>query len=294
MKKITAVLAIILCITLALCGCDALLPAASPEEVYSKLDSLVSNPDGSTDLNGSVTFVAYIASEPFEETFTGEEKVYTYQVAYISRNDRKPIYLDITDIDTVLPADSYASITGTVTGNVYWTADNKQEKVLDFHATNMEAFSVPETEPSTVNKLDLADSPYSGTFEFVGAHYSKNSFNDVIVLYFNFTNTAPESNVKISGISILLDRMYISVGEQYITNASSAFKPEELDPGALDAHSSQAYTPSGKTQLYYMAIEVNDETPADAPIYIDVYSDEFALTNSIEIPVSTNLSEMNQ
>ena len=222
-----------------------------------------------------------------------EEKVYLYQQVYISRNIDHPISLDITDIETPLPSGDYATITGSVTGHIYWTEDNKQEKVLNVHASKMVPFTLLEAEPNTENKLTLKESSYSGIVEFVGAHYTTDSFGKVIVLYMNFTNTAAESAVKLNGLNSLLNRVYISLGDEMIKN-SSAFSPKELDPTALDAGSVTAYTPTGKTQLYYRTIKVPEGASPEDFIYVDVYDDNFTYTNAIDIPVAASLAEMNQ
>ena len=294
MKRRIIVWAAVLCSLALLCGCDAnfLTPKKDPAEVYSKLSSLANNPEGNTDLDGIVTFAAYIASDPSEEAFEEEEKIYTYQVVYISRNLGTPIYLDVTDIQDRLPNGTYAKITGTVTGSVYWTEENQQEKVLDFHASKMEPFEVSEEDPSTENRLEVKESGQSGVFEFVGAHHSQTSFHNVVVVYFNFTNTAGESNTKMNEVGTLLRRLEISLGEEYAENTSSVFKPKELDPKALDAHAFQAYTPPGKTQLYYITIEVDEASVDTDCIWVDAYDDEFAWTNSVELPVAASLEEM--
>jgi len=295
MKKLTIILAITLCITISLCGCNKLFGTdANPDDVYSKLSSLAGNPSGSTELDGSVTFVAQIVSEPFEETFDDEEKVYTYQIAVLSRNWDDPIYLDVSDIGTRLPEYSFAKITGTVAGSVYWTADNKKQEVLDFHVTGMEAFTVSEEEPSTENRLSLSESSYAGTFEFVGAHRSQTSFDDVVVVYFKFTNDGKESNVKMNGIGTLLKRTDIYIGDSPASIDTRPFDPDELDSSALEISTTGAYTPPGKTQLYYMVLGDVENAQADDPVWIDFFDDEFAFKNSIGIPIANSLEEMNQ
>jgi hypothetical protein len=273
-------------------GCDDLLQTASTEDVYSKLDSLISNPDGSTDLDGTVTFVGYTISEPFDFEIEGEDKKYIYQEVCISRNWDDSMFVDVTDLDTKLPEKSYVKITGTVTGSIYGTVDNKQEKVLDFHASKMESFTVSEEEPSTENKLVLEDTGYSGEVEFVGAHYAENTFGKVIVVYMNFTNTKPEGNVKFNGLNNLFDRVELYHGEEFVERKGSTFKPDELDSGALDATSLTAYTPTGKTQLYYMVIAVGEEGNNGDVFFADVFDDEFAHKNSIEMPIAGSLADM--
>jgi len=295
MKRKLTVAILALCVLLSvfgMTGCDSLLSTNSAEDIYSKLDSLISDPDGSTDLTGKISFVAYIITEPFEEKVDGETR--TYQQVGISRNKDDVMFVDVSDLGTKLPAESYATITGTLDGHLFWTNNNKQEKVLNFHADKMESFTPSEEEPSTENKLSLETSGYSGEVEFVGAHYSKNNFGDVIVVYMNFTNTKPEGNVKFNGLSSLFGRVDLYHGEEYVEKGSSTLDPDELDPSALDATSMTAYTPTGKTQLYYMIVKVGEEGDNAPAFGAEVVNDEFACTNFISIPIANSLAEMNK
>ena len=293
-RKLTIAIAA-LCVLLSvfgMSGCDSLLSTNSAEDIYSELDSLINDPDGSTDLTGTISFVACIVTEPFEEKVDGETR--TYQQVGISRNKNDVMFVDVSDIDTKPSAESYATITGTLDGHLFWTNDNKQEKVLNFHASKMESFTPSEEEPSTENKLSLEVSGYSGEVEFVGAHYSKNNFGDVIVVYMNFTNTKPEGNVKLNGLSNLFYRVSMFHGDEYVEKGSSTLSPDELDPSALDATSMQAYTPTGKTQLYYMIVKVGEEDNHESVFCAEVYDDEFACKNSVAIPIANSLAEMNK
>jgi len=297
MRKRLFILAIVLCSIVSLSGCSGLdllkNIGESSVDVYSALDSLASNPDGSTELDGRVSFVAYVATEAFEETFEDDSKTYMYQIVYICRNMNDPIYVDVTDISTKLPADSYATITGEVVGSVYWTEDNKQKKVLDFCASKMDSFEPSKQEPSTENNLVLKDSTKSGVVEFVGAHYASSSFKEYIVVYLNFKNTAADTNVKLNGLgSMIRDFVEMRINDEYVDSIHTAIKPDDIHSAALDAFSLQAYTYSGKTQMYYLAIEVDKDADAVDYIWADVYDDEFAFTNSISIPVAASLEDM--
>jgi len=298
MKKRLFILAIVLCSIVSLSGCKAFNILSdigqSTVDVYSALDSLAANPDGSTELDGRVSFVAYVATEAFEETFEDDDKTYMYQIVYICRNMNDPIHVDVTDIKTKLPADSYATITGEVVGNLYWTEDNRQKKVLDFCAVAMDPFEPSDQEPNTENQLVLKDSTKSGVVEFVGAHYSSNTFNKkFIVVYLNFKNTAEDTNVKLNGLGNLIkDFVVMRVNDEYMDSINTAIKPDDIDSAALDAFSLQAYTYSGKTQMYYLAIEVDKDADPAEHIWAEVYDDEFAFTNSIAIPVAASLEDM--
>lgn len=269
----------------------------SDSDMYSALTYAIDNPDNSsTTLNGKLTFSAWLASETFEQTFTGEDKVYTYQLGYISRYTDKPIYFDVTDLATTIPEDTYVTVTGEIVGTVYWTEDNSQVEVLDFHVEKMDAFTVAEPTVDTSNSLTVIDGTRNGTFSFVGAHYSKTSFDDVVVVYFNYTNNEPASSVEINSIGTLFDQIYVDIGGEtgYTRSIRSAFKPDEIDGAALDASSLSAFTPSGRTQLYYIVITLEDGERVESDVlYFDMYNDDFAFTNCIEVPVAENLEMMN-
>jgi len=260
----------------------------SSVDVYEELASLAANPDSKSDLSGSFSFVAEVASEPFEMDL--DDEMYTYQEVYICRQYDEPILVDVAAIENPPKAGTYATITATWTGSIYWTEDNKRVEVLDLKASKMVPFTVSEEEPSYDSNIHLEKYSYNGDFEFVGAHYSKNSFNDVVVVYFNFKNNAPDSNVKMSGASTLLSTLDIYHGDAY-AKTSTAFKPEELDPSALDASDIMAYTPSGKTQLYYMVYKAEEDAGEDI-MYFARFDDEFAFKNLVEIPIAASLAEM--
>ena len=295
MKKIAILGVIILCLFTTSCSVldDLTGSSKNPDEVYAELSSLISNPSKSTDMDGEVSFVGYIDSEPFEQTFKDEgDKVYTYQAVYICRNMKEPIFIDVTDIKDRLPEESYAKITGKVAGSVYWIEDNKQKEVVDFKVSKIEPFTISEEEPNTENKLELKSGSYSGTFEFVGAHRSKDSFGDVVVLYFNFTNTAPDSNIKFNGANNLLNSADIYYGDE-LTSAT-VFEPKELYSGALKASDLNAYTYSGKTQMYYKVLKTEKKVDPGESMCVEIYNDEFAFTNHIGIFVAANLAEMTE
>ena len=304
MKKSIRIIAGILCLAALLSSCSLLdnfknigsKPTVSAETTYAELSRLINSPNATSSIDDkTVTFVAYIASEPFEKTFTGEDKIYTYVWAYISRNT-DPFYLDVTDLEVAPKEDTYATITGTVTGSIYWTEDNVKEEILDFHAKTAVLHEIPDTEPSYEDKFDVTMGGYNGTFEFLGAHIAKNSFNDVLVVYFNFTNNEADSNVKISNVSNMLRYVDVWFGEQYIKCSRTTFAPDELDGGSLDAYSMTAYTPSGKTQRYYITFDLPEyfdiDEDGDEWIYFDLFNDEYLMTNSVSLYIFDTLDEL--
>ena len=304
MKKsiriIAALLLLVFCISA--CNLDGIIDTINgldggggssslPEDIYTPLASLVRNPDSSSTLdNKKFTFAVYIGTETFEETFEGETKVYTYQLGYIEREYDTPIYLDMTDLDTTPASGSYAYVTGTVTGTVYWTEDNKQVEVLDFRVQSFESYQPNFSEPSSENLFETAD----GKVEFVGAHYSENSFDTVAVVYVKYTNTKADSAYKFNSLRTMLGEFDVDVSSElpYTTCSGSIFEPDEVYGGALKANDMNATTPSGKSQLYYFTITLELGAAEDDTIWFDVYDDEYNFTHSIGVFVEPDLETL--
>jgi len=256
-------------------------------DVYEELASLAASPSRKTDVS-AVKFVAEVASDPFVVSIDEEE--FTYQQVYISRAYDDPIFVNVSGIENPPEAGTYAVITGRLDGSIYWTENNKREEVPDILASGIEAFEVSDAEPDTSNTMSFAQGSYMGNLEFVGAHYAENAFGRVIVAYINFTNTAPESNVKLNGLGYMLGRFDVYHGEA-IAKGSSAFAPDDLDPGALKAGDLQAYTPSGKTQLYYTMFEVDENADEDV-LHFALFDDEFAFAHLVKLPIAEDLASM--
>ena len=295
MKRTIALISMLACLLVLVCGCDMsnlVGSGMSQTEIYEELDNLIDDPEDSTDMTGSITFKAYIASEPFEETFDDDDTVYMYQNAYICRNVDKPMFIDVTDIENRLPKGSYATITGKVVGNIYWTEDNRQKEYLDLYVEKIEPYEVPEAQPSTENKIDVQNYSYSGSFEFLGAHYAKTSFNKYIVVYFNFTNKAGETNIKMDGMKLMLSRIDIEYNGEDLSAERNIFDVDQLRSDALDMYAMDAYTYSGKTQLYYMLIEPEAYASEDEPVWFDFFDDEFVHVNSVAVPVAKTLADL--
>lgn len=291
MKRFVAIL---LCAMLALlAGCDTVseitgavtdaFSGPSGEEMYSKLDSLISNPSGSTDLSGSFTFVAAILSEPEEMTFDDDDTVYLYQEACIMRND-DTFFLEVSDVDYVPEVDEIVTVTGEVLGTVYWTQDNKRVEVLDVKASKIESMEEKEVEVNEGPTVTVETAYTKGTFEFLGAHYASDSFGDVVVIYFDFTNDSS------SEAAPMLGKFYIYHGDDKMS--STNFSISEVDPGALPANGVgiAEKTPVGKKQRYYMAFKAGSDL--EAPIFIEMYDDEFDMTDQVVMDVAASLEEL--
>ena len=101
-------------------------------------------------IDGNFTFLAYVGSEPETRTFDNEKM--EYQVAYIFDDFDKPIFLlDVTDIKSKLPANSYAVITGNVVGTV--CLKDSKKKVWDLKVHKMELFAGTQAFASNHEKI---------------------------------------------------------------------------------------------------------------------------------------------
>lgn len=304
MKK---TLAVALCLTLLLgvTGCDAISGAVggitgavgeiagavgdavsgpSGDELYSKLDSLLSNPNGSTDLSGKFTFAAKIISEPEEMTFDDDDKVYTYQIAWISRNLDDYFFLDVTDIENRPAVDEIVEITGEVNGTIYWTEDNKQVEILDILAHEVKTAELEKVELNEGPTVAVSNWQGSGEITFLGAHYAKDTFGDAIAVYFEFKNTGSSDVVPPTG------SLYYYHGDESVS--STNFGLNEVDPGylSLSIPATADKTFAGKTGRYYLALHAGEDL--EAPFFIETYDDYFNTTTQIIIPIAASLEEL--
>lgn len=258
----------------------------SGDELYSALDSLMSNPSGSTSLSGKFTFVAMIISEPEEISFDEDEDgvVHTYQMAVISRNDDDYFFLEVTDLtDRFAPGD-IVEITGEANGTIYWTEDNKQVEVLDIFAHGVKAAEIEEAELNEGPSVEVANWQGSGTVTFLGAHYAKDSFGPAIALYFEFQNTGSKDAPP------PLSDLYYFHGDTEAT--TTIFGLDEVDPGFLNAANAgiAEKTFAGKTNRYYVALKAGEDL--EAPLFIETYDDYFNMTTQIILPIAENLEAL--
>ena len=291
MKK---VLALVLVFVLLLSGCsvfDNIKDIAggtdkklSDEEMYSKLNSLIGYTNGlkNSDLTGEFTFVAMIFDEGEELYFEDDDYTGFYYSAGISRNWDDYFMLDTKGLDTNFKDGDIVKITGSTNGTVYWTEDNERVEVLDIKAKAVVPYTPAEIETSHDAKVTLKD---GNIIEFVGAHTTKDSFNEVVAVYFNFTNKGSKEAAP------SLRDFYIEYAEEEAS--SSSFSLDELDASALRISAgSPDKTYAGKTQLYCIAYTGDKEAARDEPIYFMLYDDEFRCTHEIALPISASLAEM--
>jgi len=290
MKKVCVVF--LSFVLVLLCGCSQIedLLGTGPktgEELYSELDRFISNPKSITmeDLPGTFTFTAKILSEPQELTVEGEDRV--YQSAWICRNLNSYLLLDVTDLTEYPNEDDIVSVTGTQSGYVYWTEDNKQVDVLDIGVKEIKPYEPTEVEVNTKPEVAVESQQGSGKITFKGAHFTKDSFDRALVLYFDFTNNGSRE------IAPSMDKLYITLGDEEESLKKTIFSLNEVDGSALFAGKAGIAdkTQPGKTIYYYSAYKAK-ESPDAKELYIRKYDDNFNMTDEIKINVAPSLSEM--
>jgi hypothetical protein len=292
MKRNISIAVFLSIIAAMLSGCDLVkLPSVTApltgEELYRRIDYLISSPDsqdGSSGIDGEFTFSAYLAGEPFEQTFTDDDNTYIYQEAYISRSDDY-FFVNVTAIaEAERVFDTYVRVTGTLDGTVYWTEDGSREDVLDINASKLEPFTVSEAEPDYGPTITVSTGSGAGEYTFTGAHYSEAPIEPVIVLYFEYKNTGTAEESPEPGLFAYYH------GEESVSKRS--FEPYEFYGGALEAYIIPDGTFAGKTQLYYIPISVSPEA-YDNTLWVSVWDDDFALIYDIGIDIAENLDALN-
>lgn len=279
-------LILLLCLLLSGCGQvgDLLGNASgggSEEKVYSELDRLLASPDSSSTLTSKFTFVAMLLDEAEPIEFPDEGESGVYHMACISRNIEDVFYLEVGDVDGTFHSGDIVKVTGELNGFIYWTEDNSQVEILDIKASKVEAYTPEELEVDSSPTVTVD----GNEIEFLGAHRASTTFNDLVVVYFNFTNNGT------TDVSPDFSKFYIEyAGEQ---TGATIFAPSETDPQALDAGGAGGMnkTYAGKTQLYYKLCTIDTESSDDI-IYFSMFDDEFRMTYDIGLTVYDSLDDL--
>lgn len=291
MKKIGAILlALTMLLSISACSqVESLFEqetTQSQEQIYGALASAILSPDH-IDLNKwgkEISFTAMLYGDVFEQEFEEEENgVYLYQQAFIAREDES-FFVDVTDIKETFESGAIVTLTGKVQGSIYWTEDNAKVEVMDFKATAIKEFPEEERKPETASKMTYTANNGAGDYEFVGAHKATNAQGDVIVVYFNYTNTGAESEAPTTG------QFTVYQGDYLLDK--SALEPSDVDSSALPSIYVPTETYAGKTGLYYCVFKASKEADAGDTIYFCMYDDDFYLTHDIPVQISNSLEEM--
>jgi len=240
--------------------------AGDSEEFYYTLNDAVSNPDN---------IDAYFLPETFEfsafitygkETIPLEEGSGDFVSAIIARNYDKEILIEVTEYDGELPeAYEFVKVTARLEGCLYTTEGGERISYLWLSALGfmpLEESDVPVNETDTDSVVSLTA---SGDVTFKSAEFSTDVFGDIVILYFEFTNTSDRDIFPI-----------MNSFEFYANNENSdklektIFEPAQVDGSALATTKEKTFI--GKTQLYYMTFRAIEG--ADS-IVITRYDDDF-------------------
>ena len=251
----------------------------SYEEFYYELNRLISNPDSNTNINGKITFTAYVSDEADEMEFDDDPGVkYLYQTAWISRSDDY-FLLDVKGLDAPLEPEQLYTVTGELNGSVYWTEDSKRVTVLDITATDAKPFTRPDVSPNKGPVYTSGQMEYA----FRGAHYTTilGGTSNAIVVYFDFKNGSDKDAAP-----SMYDLAFYQ-GDSGKRASSTIMSPKEADSRALNASEVIAdKTYAGKTGLYFAVYEVSEDVTEDEDVlWLMRYDDDFVLTDDIGIPI---------
>ncbi|MDR2735971.1 MAG: hypothetical protein LBB49_00220 [Gracilibacteraceae bacterium] len=289
MKKLLISIIVSGLVLISFSGCEKIKDLTLPEsqnvtqdldKLYRDLSEYISNPESLSGgvLAGTLTFSVCVLDEPMTLNLEGEDHL--YQSACISRNIDQVLLMEVDDLTEYPAAGSYISVTGTVTGSVYWIEKNQQEHVLDFKVASYKPLEQKNIQANT-GIMDVG----FGTVEFKGAHYSSAHMNmRVIVLYYEFTNTdSKERSPSLGHVELCIDGVYFS--------KTTIFPPKELDEKALVSGVGSAKTYPGKTSLYYAVYEL-PENASGTSVSILRYDDDFNTTDNITVDLARSLSAM--
>ena len=257
---------------------------ASASTVYEDLNTHIINPSSPylpASLDGNFTFYAMILSDSHEMTFD-DDTGGIYHEAAISRNAKDYFFLNVTDVEGEFAPGDIVEVTGELNGLVYWTEDNSQVDILDIKASKIAPYTPEEIEPNTTGIFTLED---GNEVEFIGAHRSTDNFDDVIVVYFSFTNHGSKDAAP------NFSSFYVEYNTEEVS--TTIFPPEEVDSRALESGNFGDSTYAGKTQLYYKVYTIPSTASADEPIYFLRYDDSFRMTDAAALYVFPSLTDMN-
>ncbi|MDR2501965.1 MAG: hypothetical protein LBC78_01805 [Oscillospiraceae bacterium] len=266
----------------------------SQDEIYRNLDMLVSSPSSQTNnpINGkTITFTAYIHTEPFEESFEEEDGDYRYQVADISRSvdSANGFYLEVSDIAETPAVGDIVVVTGKINGTVFWTEDGERVEVLDVKASKIEPLTASEPTADTTSPFDYSNWLSAGTYTVKGAHYVEDVFGDkYVAVYVDFKNTYTKDCAP------QFSEFYYYYGEAQADFKYNLSGADGIDPAALDATSLfPDDTYKDKSQLYWFAIEVPEDAEEAGTVWICAENDDFYTIIDVEVPIAESFEAMN-
>ncbi|MCL1791084.1 MAG: DUF3592 domain-containing protein [Peptococcaceae bacterium] len=262
----------------------------SGEELYNRLSSMISQAESKQTIDNTlpdtITFTAQILGASV--TMESEGNKHVYLPARIARS-RDLVYLDVSAISENQLAEGYPKagsiirVTGDTDNTVSWTEDHELKYALRI---NVKSF-VP-VEPKVVQtspQLDVDTPSLCGTFDFKGAHFTRDSFSKVVVIYFNFTGTQDKNTVRpwTSGIGFS-----VTLGDNDDYLSTTMFPLQEVDNKALETSQSSK---KGQTLYYYTPFKVDSQNSGADIVYIKQFDDDFNCS-VITLNVAPSLSQM--
>jgi hypothetical protein len=269
---------------------------STEEKLYSQLSSMVSRATKGESMKNTlpstIEFRARILDKAVHmKTEEGEGVVYL--PARISRN-KNSFFLNFTSIPGKHPKPGdVVSVSGKLANTgVSWIEKNELRHALLIHVEGVEVVE-PKVETQKVSKIELTKPGTQGMLEFKGAHLTRDSFRQAIVVYFNFTSTAKGTQYVnwMHKADISLD----DNSNYYLDYSRTGLKV--IDSQAL---STRQAIKEGQTIYYYVAFSVwtrkhNFHGSNDANVktlYLDkTYDDNFNIS-AMTLDVASSLAEM--
>lgn len=261
--------------------------SANTDKLYADLSYLISSPDGLEDsyndyLGKKITFTAMVLSEPEEWDFDEEDGgAQTYMWAAISRNANDEFLINVGDIpEASRPANGdIISLTGNIDGTIYTIYDNEKSDFIDFIASDITP-KEPADEPDTTNKIPVSSWNAKGDVSFVSAELTQDTFDDVVLLYFEFTNTGDADAAP------PIEKITFYQGDNRLSTSIHSVDAE-LNPSALNGTMMPEETIVGKTFLYYTVLKSGDSTMSITgdPLEAYIWDDDFNCTNLVTISI---------
>lgn len=280
MKKRGILIILSLLMALSLMGCQSMGgKGESGEKLYDNIDRLIKYPESEsayTSLPMKFSFTGMVLSEPFEMEM-GDDELETRNVFYagISRNMKDMFLVDVTDVEFDLEPFDLFEVTVEDISSVYWTEEGRREEVINFVAKEISAYTIEKTEPLVSDTIAIKDEKRDVEYKFLNIEKGTDSYGNLIVLYFEFTNNGTEDAEP-----NMNDFMFFN-GEEMMVNSSFGVK-SEVDPNALYVGIVADPTYPSKTQLYYVGLKQNSSSEAvvdyNSPLEIEKYDDNFKLT----------------
>ncbi len=268
---------------------NAISDESSGEELYYNINNLIVSPDSSSyeRLPRKFDFTAMILSEPFTIEVENEDGVFeegTYISAGISRNMDDYFLINIGDKEFDFDIYDIVTVTTDYYSSIYWTEEGSRIELAVFKANDIKLYSGESVEPKTGDTIEIQNRLFKGEFSFKKVKPAKDAFGEVIVLYFDFKNTDEKDGVP------SLNIFNIYQGDSYMKNSIMAVS-SEIEEGALELSIGNG-TYAGKTQYYYTPLKAQEQEGVEyditAPIYIDLYDDNYNLIYTHEITIDNN------